>query len=316
MPQETDARLASGYTIKVRAYAKVNLTLDVLGKRPDGYHELESIMQSIGLYDTLEFKNASSGVQIHCSHPEVPADESNLVYKAARALQERFGLAGGAEIRLEKAIPVAAGLAGGSADAAGALVGLNALWGLHLSQRELGEVAAGLGSDVNFCLTGGTALAQGRGERITVLPAAPNFWLVLLKPRFGVSTAEVYRGLDLKAVEPLRPDTVAMLNACVVNDFDAMAAGLRNVLESVTCRLHPELNELKEALLRAGASGALISGSGPTVFGVVPDEEGAGEVAAALMGIKATRYVTSTHRKGVEVERTGGPADRIGQGAG
>ncbi|MGE5575955.1 MAG: 4-(cytidine 5'-diphospho)-2-C-methyl-D-erythritol kinase [Syntrophothermus sp.] len=304
MPQEPGAQMASGYTVKVRAYAKVNLTLDVLGKRPDGYHELESIMQSIGLYDTLEFRSASDGIRLSCNHPEVPAGEDNLIHKAARALQESFGLAQGAEIRLEKAIPVAAGLAGGSADAAGTLIGLNALWGLHLSHRELAEVAAGLGSDVNFCLTGGTALAQGRGERVTVLPAAPNFWLVLLKPRFGVSTAEVYRGLDLKSVGDLRPDTVAMLNACVINDFNAIAGGLRNVLESVTLSRYPELSELKAALRRAGAAGVLMSGSGPTVFGIAPDEETAEEVAAALMGFKATCYVTRTHKKGVEMERS------------
>ncbi|MEW6064978.1 4-diphosphocytidyl-2C-methyl-D-erythritol kinase [Desulforamulus profundi] len=267
--------------LRLNAHAKINLTLDVLSRRPDGYHEVEMIMQSIALHDTLEMEFEPKEIVLTVSGVRVTAGQDNLVLRAARLLQQQAGPEAGARIHLHKEIPVAAGLAGGSTDAAAALRGLNRLWNLGLGNEQLVKLAAQLGADVSFCLTGGTAVARGIGEILTPLPPAPAFGVVLVKPAFGVSTAAVYRGLDLADLGR-RPDTPAMVGALQKGDLDLVARNLCNVLESVTLKLHPELQTIKERLQEAGCRGVLMSGSGPTVFGLTADQKTAGEIARRI----------------------------------
>lgn len=267
--------------LRLNAHAKINLTLDVLSRRPDGYHEVEMIMQSIALHDTLEMEPAPKDIVLTVSGLPVTANQDNLVLKAARLLQQQAGIETGAAIHLHKEIPVAAGLAGGSTDAAAALKGLNQLWDLGLHEDQLLKLAARLGADVSFCLMGGTAIARGVGEILTPLPPAPAFGVVLVKPAFGVSTAEVYGGLDLANLGP-RPDTRAMIEALHKGDIERVSRELCNVLESVTLKLHPELHSIKERMQKAGCQGVLMSGSGPTIFGLTTDQEAAADIARRI----------------------------------
>lgn len=266
--------------LRLNAHAKINLTLDVLSRRPDGYHEVEMIMQSIALHDTLEME-LDKEIVLTVSGIRVTAGQDNLVLRAARLLQQQAGPEAGARIHLHKEIPVAAGLAGGSTDAAAALRGLNRLWNLGLGNEQLVKLAAQLGADVSFCLTGGTAVARGIGEILTPLPPVPAFGVVLVKPAFEVSTAAVYRGLDLADLGR-RPDTPAMVGALQKGDLDLVARNLCNVLESVTLKLHPELQTIKKRLQEAGCRGVLMSGSGPTVFGLTADQKTAGEITRRI----------------------------------
>ncbi len=274
------------------ARAKINLTLDVLGKRPDGYHQVEMVMQNISLADTIILEKTPGVVSIFCSHPEVPENEDNLAYRAAMALKLVESYAGGVKIHIDKRIPVAAGLAGGSSNAAAVLIGLNRLWALGLSREHLMHIGSTLGSDVPFCILGGTALARGRGEEITPLKAVPELTLVLVKPPFGVSTAQVYGNFRQEKVAN-RPDTRAMLQAIEAGDSAAIIRLGANVLESVTLELHPQVAEIKDRLTQAGAKGVLMSGSGPTVFGFVEDENQGREVAGRLADLGST-YVAKT----------------------
>lgn len=252
----------------VKAPAKINLSLDVLYKRDDGYHELEMIMTTVDLADRLELELIEEDrIIIQSQTRFVPDDERNLAYKAAKLLKDQFSINSGVSITIEKNIPVAAGLAGGSSDAAAVLRGMNKLWNLHLTMDELAELGAKVGSDVSFCVYGGTALAGGRGEKITPLPAPPNCWVVLAKPSIGVSTSEVYEHLNLNEI--IHPDTQAMLNAIYNKDYKEMCNHLGNVLESVTFKNHPEVKSLKDDMKRFGADAVLMSGSGPTVFALV-----------------------------------------------
>ncbi|GAB6159220.1 4-(cytidine 5'-diphospho)-2-C-methyl-D-erythritol kinase [Desulfotomaculum varum] len=268
--------------LRLNAHGKINLTLDVLGRRPDGYHQVEMIMQSIGLHDTLDFTYRPGEIVLDVSGVSVTAGEDNLILKAARLLQQYAGEQAGARIRLHKEIPVAAGLAGGSSNAAAALRGLNRLWQLGLTDEQLNRLALQLGADVPFCLLGGTAVARGVGELLTPLPPAPRFGVVLVKPPFGVSTAEVYRNLNLAALGR-RPDTAAMAESLRQGDLPRVAYNLCNVLESVTLKWHPQLQQVKKELLAAGCLGVLMSGSGPTVFGLTEDEAAAMAVARRLV---------------------------------
>lgn len=273
------------------AYAKINLTLDVKYKRPDGYHEVEMIMQSIDLYDILHLSETSSNkIEITCNVPYIPLDERNLVYRAAQVFQRKTGIQRGVAIDLKKNIPVSAGLAGGSSDAAACLRGLNRLWNLGLSLDQLAEMGAEIGSDVPFCLYGGTALATGRGEKIELLPPAPPLWVVLVKPGMSVSTAEVYRRLLVNQIEQ-HPDQQAMQQALIDGDFQQIVDQLGNVLEKVTFQMHPEVRLVKERMVRYGAQGALMSGSGPTVFGIFEREQRALRVCNAIRGFAREVYL-------------------------
>lgn len=266
--------------IKIEARAKINLTLDVVGKRPDGYHEVAMVMQSIDLHDVITLTANSGGIEVSADHPDVPTGPDNLAYKAAEMIRPD-GFSGGVHIHIQKNIPMAAGLAGGSTDAAAVLTGLNRLWRLNKPLEELLELGSRIGSDIPFCILGGTALATGRGEKLTTLPPAPEMWLVLAKPPIGVSTKEVYGQFDLSLVGR-RPDNGAMVRALKAGEPREITGNLVNVLESVTLRLYPEVSDLKERLLKAGAQAALMSGSGPTVFGLVPDRQAAEQVAERL----------------------------------
>lgn len=273
--------------LEEQARAKINLTLDILGRRPDGYHEIETVMQTLQLCDRLVFSPAEDGIFLACDHPEVPAGEDNLVYRAARLLMEGTGKKGGAKIYLRKKIPVAAGLAGGSADAAAALKGLNRLWGLGLTPGELMSLGARLGADVPFCLAGGTALARGKGEALETLPRLQGLGVVLVKPPFGVSTARAYQLYDrmgggTRPDRADRPDLQAMLAAVAKKDAGAVGRLLANVFEPVIAAVYPEIRGIKKALLEAGALGACLSGSGPAVFGLWINEEQAQKAAGRL----------------------------------
>jgi 4-diphosphocytidyl-2-C-methyl-D-erythritol kinase len=267
----------------VKAPAKINLTLDVLHKRPDGYHEVEMIMTTIDLADRIELNELKQDTIKILSHNRfVPDDQRNLAYQAAHLLKERLGIKKGVAISIDKVIPVAAGLAGGSSDAAATLRGLNDLWNLGLSLDELAALGSEIGSDVSFCVYGGTALAKGRGEQIEHIKAPPNCWVILAKPSIGVSTGEVYKNLRLDKVG--HPDTAGMLSALANGDYDDMCSNLGNVLESVTLRMHPEVQHIKEQMERFGADAVLMSGSGPTVFGLVQYESRLPRIYNGLRG--------------------------------
>ena len=274
-----------------KAQAKINLTLDVLGKRPDGYHEVEMVMQTVDLSDHLTFTETERDeIVLSCTAPYIPLDQRNLVYQAALLVKQTYGVHKGIRIHIDKRIPVAAGLAGGSSDAAATLRGLNRVWNLGQTLDQLAELGAKIGSDVPFCIYGGTAIARGRGEQIEHLPKVAPTWVVLVKPPIAVSTADVYGRLRLKEIEQ-HPDTQSMVAALQTGDVREISARLGNVLESVTFKMHPEVERLKQQLLKFGAQGALMSGSGPTVFALVDRETKATRIYNALRGFSREVYL-------------------------
>lgn len=278
----------------VNCYAKINLTLEILGKRADGYHEVRSVMQTVGLADRLEVA-AADELSFACSDPDLAKPE-NLVYRAARLLQTEFSVRAGAGLRLEKRIPVAAGLGGGSSDAAGAIIALNRLWNLQLSLTEMQALAAGLGSDVPFFLTGGTALATGRGERITPLPPLPPHWVVLVPLPITQSTAEVYGSVTPSDYTP----GVATADTVAATQRSALSPQTRwhNALARPARALAPQIAEAQAALLQAGAQHAHVSGSGPTVFAVCGDKVTAHTLADRLREWGQTAEVVPFVRSG------------------
>ncbi|WP_150275646.1 4-(cytidine 5'-diphospho)-2-C-methyl-D-erythritol kinase [Paenibacillus tepidiphilus] len=267
-----------------KAPAKINLMLDVLHKRPDGFHEVEMIMTMVDLADRLELSELKrDSIIISSQAGYIPLDEKNLAFQAARLIKDRYNVKTGVHIHLDKRIPVAAGLAGGSSDAAATLRGLNRLWRLDIPAQELQELGAELGSDVPFCVTGGTALATGRGERLTPITSPPQYWVILAKPPINVSTAEVYGRVRAASIEN-HPSSLKMREAIEANDFAGICANLGNVLEDVTLKLHPEVQQIKEAMVKLGADGVLMSGSGPTVFGLVQKESKVARIFNGLRG--------------------------------
>ncbi len=285
--------------VMVKAPAKINLSLDVLHKREDGYHEVEMIMTTIDLADRLELTLLDKNeIKIISHNRFVPDDQRNLAYQAAHLLLERFQVQKGVAITIEKTIPVAAGLAGGSSDAAATLRGLNKLWNLGLSMDELAEIGAEIGSDVSFCVYGGTALAKGRGEVIKELPAPPTCWVILAKPFIGVSTADVYKRLDVSRVK--HPNTNGMIEAIHNGSYEGVCSNLGNVLEDVTLQMHPEVAQIKDQMKRFGADAVLMSGSGPTVFGLVHHDSRMHRIYNGLRGfcdqVFAVRMLGERHR--------------------
>lgn len=267
----------------VKAPAKINLTLDVLYKRPDAYHEVEMVMTTVDLADRIGLESRNDGIiKINSTNGFIPDDNKNLAYQAAQLLKDTYGVQDGVTITIEKEIPIAAGLAGGSSDAAATLKGLNELWELNLSIDTLAELGSKIGSDVSFCVYGGTALARGRGEKIQQLPSPPTCWVVLAKPKLGVSTAQVYGGLNLDEIE--HPNTGKMMEAIEKKDYSLMCESVGNVLESVTLKLYPEVVMIKEQMKRFGADAVLMSGSGPTVFCLVDSESRLGRIYNGLRG--------------------------------
>ncbi|MGO4890197.1 4-(cytidine 5'-diphospho)-2-C-methyl-D-erythritol kinase [Anaerobacillus sp. MEB173] len=275
--------------LSIKAPAKINLSLDVLFKREDGYHEVEMIMTTVDLADRIELTLLEEDrIEIDISEGYVPADERNLAYQAAALLKERYAITKGVAIFIDKHIPVAAGLAGGSSDAAATLKGLNELWDLRLSLEELAQLGSEIGSDVSFCVFGGTALATGRGEIIKKIPSPPPCWVILAKPPIGVSTAEVYRNLNIEAID--HPNINEMQTAIENKNYQQICNHLGNVLESVTFSLHPDVKKIKEQMIRFGADGALMSGSGPTVFALIEKESRMNRIYNGLRGFCSQVY--------------------------
>lgn len=280
--------------VTVEANAKINLTLDILGKRPDGFHEVAMVMQTIGLHDTLVMEKTERDIELSINVPWLKADEKNLAWRAAELIRQEYGLEGGVRIELTKRIPVAAGLAGGSADAAAVLKGMNDLYGLQLDEEKLCELGARLGSDIPFCIMGGTMLATGRGEVLTRLSDMPETWVVLAKPRISVSTAWAYQNYDEQGAER-HPDNEAIKQAIARGNRKAVAGLLCNVLESVTIKKYDVIAEYKQMMLDKGAMASMMSGSGPTVFGLAKNREQAEAIADVLrQETNADVFVTRT----------------------
>lgn len=264
------------------ANAKINLGLDVLRRREDGYHDVKMIMQMVDLYDTLTFENRKDEeIHIYTDNGKLPCDEHNLIYKAAMVLFAQTGKRIGADITLEKRIPIAAGMAGGSTDAAATLLALNEMMGQPLSKEKLQEIAVQVGADVPYCVLGGTALSEGIGEVLTALPAPPEAHLLIAKPDIDVSTAFVYQNLRLDKLQK-HPDIDGMVKALQDGDLKGISDRMENVLETVTVPAYPIIGEIKELCRKEGALNALMSGSGPTVFGVYEDREKAQKAAEKI----------------------------------
>ncbi len=268
--------------IRQRAYAKINLGLDVLRRRPDGYHEVKMIMQTVDICDDLTFeKRKDQGIAFRIEGSDLPADENNLVYRAAALLMEKGQIREGVSITLHKRIPIAAGMAGGSADAAAAMRGLNELFEMGYSAGELKKTGVTLGADIPYCIEGGTMLSEGIGEILTPLPAPPDCHLVIAKPDIDVSTAFVYGHLQADRL-PFHPDIDGMAAALAAGDLRGITDRMGNVLETVTVKEYPVIDKLKRKMCELGAENALMSGSGPTVFGIYKEKEAAQKAAAAI----------------------------------
>lgn len=260
-------------TIIKKAYAKVNLGLDVIRRREDGYHEVRMIMQTVDLYDILAFtRREEPGIVVMTDREELPGDESNLIYKAARLLMETYSIGEGIKIELQKRIPMAAGMAGGSTDAAAVFHGMNEMFELGMSEDEMCTLGVKIGADVPYCIKGGTALAEGIGEMLTRLPDTPGCMVLIAKPNIDVSTKFVYENLHAEKLD-CHPDIDGMRAAIEAGDLRGVARRMGNVLETVTVKAYPVIGEIKEAMMKKGAWNALMSGSGPTVFGIFGEEE-------------------------------------------
>lgn len=282
------------YKIQLKALAKINLGLDVLRRREDGYHEVKMIMQTISLYDELELKKAKQpGIQVKTNLYYLPTNENNLVYKAAKLLMEEFHIEEGIRIQLRKKIPVAAGMAGGSSDAAAVLWGMNQMYALGLSRKDLMERGVRLGADVPYCVLRGTALAEGIGEKLTGLPPMPRCYLLIAKPGISVSTRFVYENLHANDLRPEQhPDVDAMIAALREGDLKLLASRMGNVLEEVTVPAHPVIDQIKCCMKKEGALGAMMSGSGPTVFGIFDTQ---GKAKRAYRAVRALRLAKQVY---------------------
>lgn len=268
--------------LKLKAKAKINLGLDVVRKREDGYHEVRMIMQMINLYDKITLrKKTEPSITVTTNLSYLPVNEDNLVYRAAKLLMDEFQVDGGLEIELQKYIPVAAGMAGGSTDAAAVMVGVNRIFQLGLNKKQLMERGVKIGADVPFCIMRGTALAEGIGEELTPLPAMPHCSLVIAKPKIHVSTKFVYGNLKVGELTE-HPDIDGQVQALRENNLEQLVTRMGNVLETVTIPAYPVIDEIKHTMMKYGAMGAMMSGSGPTVFGIFEKEDKAQEVCRLL----------------------------------
>lgn len=268
--------------MRLQAFAKINLGLDVLGKREDGYHEVRMIMQTIRMYDQLDMrKSVEPGIHLTTNKKYIPVDENNLVWRAAKLMMDTCGIMEGVSIHLHKVIPVAAGMAGGSSDAAATLVGMNRLFHCGLSKEKLMELGVQIGADVPYCVLRGTALAEGIGEKLTVLPPMPDCWILIGKPGISVSTKYVYTTLDLNT-DTVHPDIDGMKKVLEDGNLYGITERMGNVLQDVTIPAYPEVERIKEQMKALGAVNAMMSGSGPTVFGIFDNEEKAQKACQKL----------------------------------
>ena len=289
-------------SITLKSRAKINLSIDVLGKRQDGYHLVEMIMQTIDLYDLIEINEKDNDqITIKSTSDEIPLDCNNLVYKAANLIKKTFNINKGVEIHIKKNIPVAAGMAGGSSNAAAALVGLNKLWNLNLSNQQLEKIGLKLGADVPFCINGGAVLASGIGEELTPIKGlTKDVCILVCKPDLFVSTKEVYECIDSKDIDK-RPNNKFLIECLKNEDTRQLAENMFNVLEGVTMDKHPVIQQSKDIMTNNRALGAMMSGSGPTVFGLYENREDAVKCKAILEKQFKQTFVVACEEKGVEV---------------
>ena len=284
--------------LELKAYGKINLGLDVVRRREDGYHEVRMIMQTVRVYDAIELnRTEEEGIRLSTNLYYLPDNENNLGYRAAKLLMDEFGIRDGVEIKMKKFIPVAAGMAGGSSDAAAVLFGVNKMFGLGLSMTELEERGVKLGADVPYCLMRGTVLAEGIGEKLTPLLACPKCFVLLAKPPISVSTKMVYEKLDTLEITE-HPDIDGILNGLARKNIHKVAECMGNVLEQVTIPVYPVIEQIKNVMKEGGAMNAMMSGSGPTVFGLFEDRQSARRAAQKIKEQKLAKqvYVTSIHQ--------------------
>lgn len=281
--------------MEIKARAKINITLDVLNKREDGYHNVKMIMQTVDLYDTLYLEKIDQGIEVKTNLRYLPVDEKNVAYKAAQLFFNTVNIKDtGIKINIHKKIPVAAGLAGGSTDAAAVLIAMNRMFNIGLSTEQLMEMGKQLGADVPYCIMGGTALAEGIGDILTLLPSMPTAIVVLAKPPISVSTAQVYGKLNVQNITT-HPDTESVINAIYNQDIIGITKGMYNVLEAVTAKEHRIVNRIKNIMLGSGAYGSIMSGSGPTVFGIFGNEVSARKAVNKLKTIASDIFVVNTY---------------------
>lgn len=282
------------YCIQLKAYGKVNLSLDVTGKRQDGYHYVKMIMQTVGIYDQITIKkNNNQGISLTTNLGFLPSDKNNLAYKAAWILMDEFNIKSGISINLRKSIPVAAGMAGGSADAAAVLTGMNELFELGLTDEELMKRGVNLGADVPYCVMKGTALAEGIGEILTPLKPIPECFILVAKPHISVSTAFVYKNLKLDSIKQ-HPDVDKVISMIAEGNISGIAENMGNILETVTIPAYPVIDDLKKLMKDNGALNAMMSGSGPTVFGIYDDKEKAEKAYSLISKSRLSRQLFLT----------------------
>ena len=289
-------------SIKLKSRAKINLSIDVLGKREDGYHLVEMIMQTIDLYDIIKIKELKCNeIIIKSNSSDIPLDENNIVYKAAKLIKETFNINKGIEIFIDKYIPIAAGMAGGSSNAAAVLVGLNKLWNLQLSEEELKSLGFKLGADVPFCIVGNAALAEGVGEELTYIKGlSKDVSILVCKQELFVSTKDVYGGLDLNNLKQ-RPNNKLLIEYLKDDNIEGVSNNMVNVLETVTSKMHEEINDIEKIMNENKALGSMMSGSGPTVFGIYKNIEDALKGKKELLKKYKQVYVVNSNEKGVEI---------------
>ncbi len=257
---------------RIKAYAKINLGLDVVRRLENGYHEVKMVMQTVGIYDVLDFQRTEGGIVITTDTGELPTDENNLIYKAAKLMMETYHISEGVKIHLEKHIPIAAGMAGGSTDAAATMKGMNRLFDLGCTLKDLMELGVKIGADVPYCVMGGTALAEGIGEKLTPLAPAPDCYVLVAKPDINVSTKYVYEHLDAQEIVK-HPDIDGMVEAIAEESLQGILDRMENVLEMVTVSAYPVIQTIKDRMKELGAINSLMSGSGPTVFGIFVEKD-------------------------------------------
>lgn len=287
--------------MRLKALAKINLGLDVLRRKEDGYHEVKMIMQTIHLHDQIHIKKIEEDeIKIRTNLYYLPNNENNLAYKAAKLLKDEFDLPGGVSIQLKKVIPVAAGMAGGSSDAAAVLFGMNKMYGLKLSMQELMDRGVKLGADVPYCIMRGTALAEGIGEKLTKLPVMPKCHILIAKPPINVSTKFVYENLHANDLKPEdHPNVDIQIEALEEGNLEKLVANMGNVLERVTVPEYPVINEIKQMMVDCGALGSMMSGSGPTVFGIFTNYVQAQEAYKKIeqSGLSKQIYLTTPYNQ-------------------
>lgn len=283
--------------LTLESRAKINLTLDIVNKRDDGYHNVSMVMQTISLCDTLHFKVIEKGIKLNSNNPRLPKDERNIIYKSAKLLLEYTQVNKGIEVFIEKKIPIAAGLAGGSSNAACTIRALNKLWNLNLGDKELLDIGTKIGADVSFCMIEGTALAEGIGEVLTRLEPLPKFYVVLVKPSIRISTPWAYSLVNVKSIKN-RPETMKMIEGIQRGEKQIIASKMRNVFEDFIFKKYPRLCDIKENMIRLGAINSLMSGSGPTIYGLFEEKETARRAYIELKKSYREVFVATTFNKG------------------